>query len=817
MLLALLLASVGAQVSDTRTVSLYLGSVISDGFGGTYRYESVEDTTLDREQPDKNEGGEFSLGGGRDKTILIRFGDLERALGPFRHIKKATLYLTADSTKPELSSIAKVMVPWGEGPLLVVGKPFIKAAGPGALPAPAFSATWKDRRAGTSWSLGGARSESDAQIIAGAKLTTTEDQVAITDLSGAVQDMADHPSQNFGFALAFAAPSEFESSQAPKNRPRLELEVEKAAIPAGADLSVTRIDRTPTYDVSGPKTAPAKSEEVTYTAHIRNVGDASSKFFLARWSVDDRPGSALEIDKALAPGEEATVTLKQAYEPLATDHRGGKISCTVTTNGPDADARNNAVTTYSNARAIGLTVEASFAKEIEANSGYRRIDDWAQAQMRVLNETYLPHSRFSFAPDGGLERFRLQGIQVVPDGTSKDQRAGEDLDGVVRFSTEDSGLRGGQLSQEFVRRLGFALGLPNLGTMNVSYERGKGQTARASSDRFGGVMGGGDTRFDGSIPGFFVLPYEPYSNPIFDVVATEPTELFAATDVFAMNSSLGTRGAFKSALTDMPTAVVIKAVGLDGKPLSGAELSFFQTKAGRIDDGAPAFTVVTDSGGTVNLPNRPGGTKDNPFGAIDPAGSNGLFMIRAAANGVTDYGWLKAWQLADAFHRTGRPAPIFELRFSLPSQPLDSATNLADGRPVRDSANDLPAKLASLVDGQTNGEVALPGEKDAWIEVDLGRDRPVGEVQLVVNSTTFWQQFDIVGYATGQEATGLEPWTKELDWGWTNQARGDRDANGAIVVHYRGTAARFRYIRIVNRGLSSPASLAELRVIPVRG
>ncbi len=818
MLLAFLLASVGSQ-AGVRTLTLSLGANVPDGNGGSYRYESVEDTTLDRNQPDHSEGGDFLLSGGRDKTILIRFGDLERVLGNSRHIRKATLILSIDSaTKPELTRIAQLLEPWGEGPLHVVGAIRLvptKPGGPVPISLPAVgSATWKDRRSGSnaiSWSLMGAQGGGDGASIDSAKGVQKGDEFEISGLESSVQFMANHPLDNHGFALSFGTTCDFVGSQDKTRRPRLILEVEPEMKPGGADLSVTRIDRTPTFDVVGNRAEPDKGEVMTYTAHVKNQGTTAVKALTTRWSLGERSGAAIEVTKPIAAGAEVTFTTAAPYEPTPGDHRGGSVRFTVTATG-DIEPRNDSLEINANAKAIGLTVEKSFADAVTQRG--QSLEDWAQAQMRVVNETYLPHSRFSFAPAGVLERYRIQAIQVIPDGTLKDQRPGEDLDAVIVLSAE---MAKGNLDAVFMPALGRAVGLANLGAMNLNYDRGAGRAPRISADRFGGVMGGGDTRFDGGIAKFFVLPYEPYSNPIFDNAVLDPTGLFSATDVAALNAGIDRRGKVKGSISDVPSTVVIKAVGLDGKPLTGAELNFFQSKGGKIDDGAPAFTLVTDAVGTASLPNRAAEPRANPFGPIAEDGSNGLFLVRAAANGASEYGWLKAWQLADAYHRTGQLATIFELRFSLPSEPLDEATNLAEGRVLKDSAGSLPAKLAGLVDGSNETEVTLPAAKGAWIEVDLGRDRPVGEIRLVMKNPQFWSKFDIVGYATGQDAGAAAPWSKEIDWDWTKQARAESEPGGGLSIAYRGSAGRFRYIRLVSRDDSdSVFKLAELKVVPVR-
>src|SRR5262249_39700096 len=138
--------------------------------------------------------------GGKNKTILVRFGDLDRVIPPGAKVRHATLVLTDDGSgqKAALRSISRVLVPWGEGPYASISGIFslrpkpdpTKATGkPEEPPAPRGSATWRQRRAGDdaiAWQQAGAQGASDAAPIENAHLATTDQETRIQGLEEAV-------------------------------------------------------------------------------------------------------------------------------------------------------------------------------------------------------------------------------------------------------------------------------------------------------------------------------------------------------------------------------------------------------------------------------------------------------------------------------------------------------------------------------------------------------------------------------------------------------------------------------------------------------
>ncbi len=821
MIAALLFAAMSLQ-GGVRTVELSHGALIqsADSTAEPFGYWDSNDTYIDGSAPDQIFGGEPILAVGPSKTLLIRFGDLNRVLGSTRRIRKATLVLTmAGGDTPALKTVDKILVPWGSGPYFTIGALLKQAASHASddpkpvnqKPViPRLAATWRHRlsgEGGATWQQAGANGAQDSETIKEAHATVGDKEVAVTGLTAALQEMADHPNTNFGFGLQFQTACEFYSSRAAIGHPRLELELDSIPTASGPDLSVTSIQR-----ITASGANPKDGEDVTYTAHIKNVGTGNATGFKGQWYVNDRPTTEVDKPEAIASGVETVVSMHKPYRLDKTDHRTQYIEFRITPRGQDSVSGNNALKVYENAKTIDVQVPAELANNVPLNLvGSTAVEDWVQEQVRVFNDTYAAQSRFSFAPDGVKERISIQHI-LIGDAKATD---GAHADGVaVVPASEKLWLSS---DNAFFRSIGLAIGIPDYTSMSfpagnrVQLKFGDKVVARASTDLYPGVVGFGDTRNESALAGPISLVYEPYKPLTSGMLPILPSGLLSATDVALLNGNVEH---VAEPLT-MPKTSLIKATDLVGHPLGNAQLDFFQSKDGVIPDGPPTFSASTSSSqGTAILPTRGG---FGPFGKLSPDGSNGTFLIRATANGATEWGWLKAWQLIDMASRGNTMAGVIEVRFDLPSAPLDSSVDLARDRIITDSTNILPAKIGTLVSGTADKEVTLGGKKGDWVEIDLGRDRTIGEISLLGGVGAFWPQFDIMVYGTGQNAADAAPWAHELNWNWTSSNRRDlvgTDPN-IVSVAYRSLSVRIRFIRIVNRS-SFPGKLSGIKVIPIK-
>jgi len=365
----------------------------------------------------------------------------------------------------------------------------------------------------------------------------------------------------------------------------------------------------------------------------------------------------------------------------------------------------------------------------------------SQDDARMFNETYLGESRFSFAPSGADIRVNFQQVEGGPDGIEAMQAIYRQLFGNVL----------GQFSKS-----------------------GGGYPA------FVGLSGWGDTRFDGIVPGQIPLPNSPQPSVVFDVNPLVPTGLLNMTEVAYLNRDTA------KPWPVFPKTVIVRVQDLLGRSLPGTKLSLNS----RVGTDAPsAVDITVPATGSVILPKFP------------PASDEIKLLL--SLNDESEAAPFYLWQLADSASRGNRDVAFVELRANLPAAKIDHATDLAENKVVTDSANSPPAKLIALTQTGASGMgVTLPGGKGAWIEVDLGRDRTIAEVNLSFAPDRMWQKFDIVGYGTGQSASEAGAFAQEID------AR-----NRTVPVAYRGSAPRIRYLRIINR-TEAAGQLTQIHVRP---
>jgi hypothetical protein len=845
--------------------------------GLTPRYWSVEDTTLDNTQSDINQGWQTELSGGDGKNILIQFRDLNRTLGPNKHIVKASLvFAISGGDRVSFVGASQVLQPWNEGPdrtLLSLNPEHPEDT------AARWSATYRHRRAGTdgsSWNHAGATGEGDSKPIPEAKLNQPDqDHVEITGLEGAVQQQYDRPYENHGFVLLFSAPIAFPSGKSIQNKPKLVLQVEDSNPTSGPDLSVTYIERKPQYEryndeggysnqtqdgqpvpfldhpLNGlSRKWPSDGEDLIYAAHVKNVGDAPSQGFTAHWYQSEKPGDAVDFAQGLKPGEETIVPIHIPYRNQHSDHRIQPLGFRIEPKGPDAVAANNFVEIQESGLAVAAYVEKGFAEAAarKANAyGSHSVEDWVQQQVAVMNDVYFPYSRFSFATDGVTERLRVDKVLIVPDGSLQGPSAwvdgksnlGEDVELGFRASDSDSlQAYGASADMAVQKKIANQVGLTDLtvtsipaGDPRLQAVGKEGAVSRGTEDMFPGLMGGGDTRDESRLLSPFAVPYQPYTDPMVEDTKLQPTDLLSASDVAGLDTDLAKRrGYIGDYLYDIPTDIAVRILNYDGKKLPNVALTFYQMVNGAFAN-APTFTLNSGTSGIASLFKRPplsGGSAastltdhslhPNPFGRVDYLGRNGVFLVKGELNGTAEWSVLKVTQAVDTFHRGQKTVAVMSLAFNLPSDPLDRTENVAKGRTATDSANSAASALTPLLDDSFATEVSLPSAPGSWVDIDLGRDRTIGEINLATKSSSFWNQFEIRTYSTGQKPVEAMLWSKESNWNWSYRNRPDVDSKhaGVMSVAYRGAAQRFRYIRLINTGLQAEAKLVQVTAIPIK-
>ena len=151
-----------------------------------------------------------------------------------------------------------------------------------------------------------------------------------------------------------------------------------------------------------------------------------------------------------------------------------------------------------------------------------------------------------------------------------------------------------------------------------------------------------------------------------------------AHTVGALASNSGhRRGHYGGYLYDTPHMTTVGVVDIDGVPVPGATLHFYQQEPGetrRIVDSIPEFTVITDHSGRAVLPNR-GVTgpvtesghqlRPNPFGVIDVVGYNSIFLIELVGE-CTDYDWLTIVEVNLAYWEGHTNESVFRRTLQFP-------------------------------------------------------------------------------------------------------------------------------------------------------
>jgi hypothetical protein len=447
--------------------------------------------------------------------------------------------------------------------------------------------------------------------------------------------------------------------------------------------------------------------------------------------------------------------------------------------------------------------------------------DWINATVRTWNEVVMPQSRFAASPDGSVQRIRVISVATgIPPGAGK-------IAMLTNANVNEDSLMG--VGGDVIRQLSNGIDLMDLNQMEVianssptdpgmvQIPDGDGYVTRGMMDRFPGLMLGGDTRDDNQLPTQISFPQMPVNDPLSTLTPTQVTDLYSATEVEALNASIARNGVIGNYLANVPSRVIVRVRDFSGNPVSNVEMSFFQMQDGVIPDDAPAFTVVTGDQGSVLLPNQdvPEGQRPTVFGVIEPNGMNGVFLIRALYNGTVEYGFLKLWQLVDGLVKTQSPVLLQDVYLNLPEARIDRTRDLAEDREVSSSGDLDESVLARLVTAGSTTSVTLPGDEGSWVEVDLGRDRLIGEVVIDGVGPNFWEEFEVQVYATGETREQARPWSRELSWSWSFANR--RDISPAtpslMSVAYRARPAQIRAVRILAKKPSvGNAQIARIRV-----
>lgn len=360
-----------------------------------------------------------------------------------------------------------------------------------------------------------------------------------------------------------------------------------------------------------------------------------------------------------------------------------------------------------------------------------------------LNRWILPYSRFSFAQEGVAERFRFAGPKEKPD---------------IDFPLP-AGLR--PVDVEVRNLLAAAIGVDRID------RSGYGISLDTRDERLG-------------IPGV-PLPALGWGSRFADEGLDQASGLLGRFEAGALHLLHGVRGEARTAWRPtLPTSLVLRCFDLSGRPLNEVPLEVTSRQASGSE---PLWKGKTLAQGGVFL---------NPA-AFSPA-RPGLVLGREDAliltfsKGINRHQVTLSWaDLVEEGLRGPAAAASIEIRIPSLDAEIDSEVNLAEGKTVEDSLGRFPAQLSGLIDGNPATAVEMPGAEGGWIEIDLGRDRPVAEIEFQ-HEDGLWRSFNIAYYGTSQSPASAQNWIQERESAL-------RTSGGKTT--YKGQLTLMRYIRIL--------------------
>jgi hypothetical protein len=188
------------------------------------------------------------------------------------------------------------------------------------------------------------------------------------------------------------------------------------------DIDVQWISRTPAINYDASPNVPGQGSAVTWVGHLKNRGTKDVGSFQYKWLVNNQQVATGTVS-SLAAGASTTVSYPTTWTNTVTNITLTADSGNAIAEGSEA---NNSRTIRNNALMVGLWIEQKehdffdehqfdFQAAYSINDGANSWEDWAQRQMNRWNLLFQ-NAVYASAPQGGLDRVRLEKVTVVPDG-----------------------------------------------------------------------------------------------------------------------------------------------------------------------------------------------------------------------------------------------------------------------------------------------------------------------------------------------------------------------------------------------------------------
>ncbi len=748
--------------------AIFLGSLTQNNLATSVNRATlapVLDTYIDPAAPNENYGREPSLVLGSNRAILIDFPELTWSRYSGRRVQSAKMIFTLSrgaNNIPLTISLIKKRWMEGEGRSLRFDRP-----DPANLPW--GGASWnfaQQGKDGFKWASGGGKGAGDTAPVEGLTAEVVDRELIISGLGPTIQNRLNNPWSNYGFRIETNADAAFFSGEWSNERPRLEIQWEDAS-PAGPDLALMTIAKS--------------AESGQYRAIIKNIGSESIASATLEVSSKGSDSQPVTVAGPIEPGATKSVTFSTAIREDLSDPRKVVIQAHLVATG-DLNLGNNNLDFYPAGRTIAFEATDETLEALKAISPSSDAIMLYQTVLAKVNNFAMPFSRFLKSPEGIKMRFNL-----ALDPATADYRV--NLNNLKEFNTDSLTRITIQsivpLSEAWRNPPSDAAPWPKALNLNLSWLP--------------------DTRDDGLRLSGLELPalgFENTSNPI----PLWENGLVSRVEAAFLQSQVGKAKPTNEFLWSLiKPGVLIKIVGANGEDLKNTEVSLY-----RPGTNSPIATGNSSNGAIVFISgDQIQGGKLFPSPATN--GADGWLLAKATRSGASATSWLPAWQILDWSIRGNDSIPNVELRFNMPSQALDSSQNLAKERIVTDSAGRFPAQLATLVDEQVGtGLELLPKQ---WVEIDLGRDRMIGEIDLALTAKEY-PNLEIFGYGTSQNANAAIRWVGLSNLAQLANIYGIEDGT-TITIPIIHTAMQMRYVRIINRG-ETAAQIGDIKVIPVK-
>ena len=467
-----------------------------------------------------------------------------------------------------------------------------------------------------------------------------------------------------------------------------------ATVASSYDLDVTYIARLPRdtyfYWVEYPngipiihpgyenlKRWPAYGEAVTFVAHFINKGTANPGSVNYRWKINGVVAGTGSV-AGVGPAQEGTASLNWTWNVngLDTDHSDQTVTFEI-----DYDSRitetyetNNSLTDYLEGVCLFFFVEQALYDSMNSRlnlAGTYSFEDWLKKQIDEMNAMFARSTYSPLAPNGALERVRVDKIVVAQDPGYAAQQDTDPRDGTWGLSGGASYASTFALSVDggLVHELMHQLGIIDLYAMGVGANGNEVITPDGlpNGTTWGwgrpGIMAGGD-----------ISPH------------TTGSYCDQHTTV-ALNKNCGyRRGYYGEYMFDIPTNNYILVKDAAGNPAPNVTIRVFQIQWDTLPN-TPVITGTTDANGKFLLTNRPPyqtittatghAEHDSPFGTVDVVGKNANLLIETSRpGGDFDYAWMDITQFNLAYWAGNTSSWTYTINSRLASVALPRITTL---------------------------------------------------------------------------------------------------------------------------------------------